>query len=94
MFKIMNDRCNECLYGPDKIVSNARRSQIIREINRKDSYFICHKATIAGQIVACRGDWDQRGCGQLGRIAGRLNAIEFVPEPKETGDESQLLQMA
>jgi len=79
-FKVMKERCDQCLYGSDKIVSNARRSQIIREITRKDCHFICHKASIAGQNVACRGDFDQRGCGQLGRIMGRLNAIEFVPE--------------
>lgn len=81
-FKVMEERCDQCLYGPDKIVSNKRRSEIIREITRKDNHFVCHKATIAGQDVACRGDWDQRGCGQLGRIAGRLGMIEFVPPPR------------
>jgi hypothetical protein len=79
-FKVMAERCNECLYGPNKIVSNQRRSAIIREIERKDNHFVCHKATIVGQDVACRGDWDQRGCGQLGRIAGRLNAVKFISE--------------
>jgi hypothetical protein len=78
--KVMEERCDQCLYGPNKIVSNARRSQIIRDITRKDCHFICHKASIAGQDVACRGDFDQRGCGQLGRIMGRLGAIEFVKE--------------
>lgn len=78
--KIMAERCNECLYGPNKIVSNERRSEIIREITRKDSHFICHKASIAGVDVACHGDWEQRRCGQLGRIMGRLNGIEFVKE--------------
>jgi hypothetical protein len=77
-FKVMEQRCDECLFGKDKIVSNARRSEILRSLDREDSYFICHKATIAGTRVACRGDFDQRGCGQLGRIAGRLNAVEFV----------------
>ena len=78
MFKVMENRCDECLFGKDKIVSNKRRAEIIRGLDREDSYFICHKATIAGQRIACRGDWDQRGCGQLGRIAGRCNAVEFV----------------
>ena len=82
--KVMRERCGECLYGPDKIVSNARRSQIIREITRADSRFICHKASIAGQEIACRGDWDARMCGNLGRIMSRLNGIEFVDEPEAT----------
>ena len=79
-FKVMERRCDQCLYGPDKIVSNARRAEIIREITRKDCHFICHKS----HDIACRGDWDQRGCGQLGRIMRRLQAVEFVPVPGET----------
>lgn len=79
-FKIMAERCNECLYGPDKIVSNCRRKELIKELNQKDDFFICHKATIEQQAVACRGDWDQRLCGQAGRIAGRLGILEFVSE--------------
>lgn len=82
MFKVMEERCDECLFGKNKIVSNARRSTILREIERKDSHFICHKATLAGESIACRGDWDQRGCGQLGRIAGWLNVVEFVAAPE------------
>lgn len=77
-FKVMNERCDQCLFGENKIVSNARRAQIIREIRRKDCHFICHKASISGQDVACRGDWDQLGCGQMGRIAGRIGAVQFV----------------
>jgi hypothetical protein len=77
----MQERCDECLFGKDKIVSNARRAEILREIRHKDSYFICNKSTLNGGRVACRGDWDQNGCGQLGRIAGRLNAVEFIPIP-------------
>lgn len=79
-FAVLAERCAECLYGPNKIVSNERRSEIIREITRKDSYFICHKASNAGVEAACRGDWDQRGCGQLGRIMGRLNGVTFIAE--------------
>lgn len=82
LFKVMAERCNQCLFGPDKIVSNARRSEILRKIRREDSYFVCHKASIAGVEIACRGDWDQNGCGQLGRIMQRLGGIDFVPEPE------------
>lgn len=79
-FKVLVERCDQCLYGPNKIVREARRKQLLRELIAKDCHFICHKATLVGKDVACRGDWDQRGCGQLGRIAERLRAIEFVPE--------------
>lgn len=76
----MAERCDQCLYGPRKIVSNARRAQILRDIRQKDCGFICHKAQIMGVDAYCRGDWDQRACGQLGRIMGRLDAVEFIAE--------------
>ncbi len=77
-FLVMEERCDQCLYSADKIVSDARRSQLLRDIKSKDGYFICHQATIAGREIACRGDWDSRACGQMGRIAQRLNAVRFV----------------
>jgi hypothetical protein len=79
-FKVLKERCDQCLYGPNKIVREARRKQLLRDLARDDGHFICHKATIAGKQVACRGDWDQRTCGQLGRIAGRIGAVEFIEE--------------
>ena len=79
-FKVMKKRCHECLYGPNKIVSNARRAQIIRDTRKKDVNFLCHKGTIRGEEIVCAGDWEVH-CGQMGRIAGRLGAIEMV-EPE------------
>lgn len=92
-FAVLSERCAECLYGPNKIVSNERRSEILREINRKDCAFICHKASIAGVEACCAGDWEQRGGGQLGRIMERLGGVRFVTEaelsslPKHVRDE-------
>lgn len=80
-FKVMAERCDQCLYGANKIVSNERRTEIIRKITREDGHFICHKASIAKCEIACKGDWDQRGCGQIGRIMDRLGVVEFVPVP-------------
>lgn len=67
--KVMEKRCNQCLYGHNKIVSNARRKQILADLEQRDDWFICHKATIAGVKIGCRGDWDARRCGRLGRMA-------------------------
>ena len=83
-FEVMKERCNQCLYGPDKIVSNKRRSEIIRKVDREDGYFICHKSSMAGGKICCRGDFDRGGGGQLGRIAGRLGCLNFVDEPNPT----------
>lgn len=79
-FAVMAERCDQCLFGANKIVSNTRRAEILLKIRQEDGYFICHKASIAGVKAACRGDFDQNGCGQLGRIMDRLGAIEFVAE--------------
>ncbi len=80
MFNVLSKRCDECLYGPNKIVRNEARRVILRDIEAKDTYFVCHKASIAGVEAACHGDWEKRGCGQLGRIAGRLDMVNFVDE--------------
>lgn len=36
-----------------------RKEQIIKEIGRKDATFTCHKHTIEGRDVQCRGDYDR-----------------------------------
>jgi hypothetical protein len=77
-FKVMREPCSQCLYSPDKIVSNARRSEILRKVRHDDGFFVCHKSQIAGDEACCAGDFKAHGGGQLGRIAGRLNVIEFV----------------
>lgn len=77
-FKVMDRRCDQCLYGNQKIVSDARRKQLIQDIISRDSHFLCHKGTICEEEICCRGDFDAHGGGQLGRIADRLRVIEFV----------------
>lgn len=54
--RIMSKRCDECLMTPNKIVSDARKDEVLAECDRRNCLFNCHKATIAGgQDVACRG---------------------------------------
>lgn len=81
MFRVMQERCDQCLFSPDKIVSNARRAELLRECKSRDCHFICHKASLAGgQDVCCRGFYDTQSTNLI-RIAGRLGCIEFVPVP-------------
>lgn len=78
-FQVMDRKCNQCLYDPkNRIVSAARASQIMRDCTRKDNNFICHKSSILGEEVTCAGDFEQRGPGQLARIAGRIGCLERV----------------
>jgi hypothetical protein len=80
MFKVCVEKCDQCLFSLNKIVSDDRRAEILEECKSKDSHFICHKATLDGQNLCCRGFYDTQ-TSQLIRIAGRLNCIEFVPVP-------------
>lgn len=73
MFKVMKERCDQCLFSKDKIVSDARRKQVLAECKRNDSHFICHKTG----DCCCRGFYDTQ-TSQMIQIAGRLNAIKFV----------------
>lgn len=79
-FEVLKERCAECLYGPNKIVSDKRRAEILRKVASQDGYFICHKSSMIGGNACCRGDFDRGGGGQMGRIAGRLGCINFVDE--------------
>jgi hypothetical protein len=77
MFKVCEQKCDQCLFTPDRIVSKARMQEILAECERKDIHFVCHKATIEGEDVCCKGFYDAR-TSQLMRIAQRLNKVEFV----------------
>ena len=83
MFKVYAERCDQCLFSPDKIVSDARRREVLAECRRRDSHFVCHKASILRQDICCRGFYDA-STSSLIRIAGRLGCIEFVPLPPST----------
>lgn len=48
-------KCGECLASPRRIVSAARAAQLIRECRREDRHFQCHKGSLAGVNLHCRG---------------------------------------
>lgn len=80
-FLVAHRRCDQCLFGPNKIVSDARRDQILEELDTlgDERHFVCHK--IAGRDAQCRADYDrdpERTQGQ--RIAARLGVLQFVDE--------------
>lgn len=87
-FYVRHERCDECLLGPNHITIPGRREAILRKCLRDDTHFECHKGTLRGKQLCCRGFFDQfEGVGQLLRIAGRLGAIKFVDdEHQEVAD--------
>ena len=65
----------------DRIVIAKRAKEIINGCVKKQSYFVCHKATINNIEVVCKKFYDTLGhTSQLVRIAERLNSIELVDQ--------------
>jgi hypothetical protein len=61
---------------------------------REENYFLCHKGTLNGEKIACRGFLDAYGDRiPLIRIARQLNLFEDVNpkdyEPKRTYEKSR-----
>jgi hypothetical protein len=73
-FRVCAQRCDQCLFSPDKIVGERRKKQVLKESRANQAYFICHKESIRGTEGCCRGFFDSYGWDiQLYQIASRLS---------------------
>ena len=74
-FRICAERCDQCLFSKNKIVPASRKKEIIKETQRDQAFFVCHKASLRDESdVCCRGYFDSYGYNiQLYQIASRLN---------------------
>lgn len=79
--RIAKERCKNCLLGPDALVSPAQVKAHLQKCARDDSHFICHRASMKGEDICCRGFYDTRTTNLI-RVMGRLGAIEFVDLPE------------
>lgn len=81
VFRVMERRCDQCLFGPNPIVSPERKAQLLDGIQREEDFFVCHKTTITDAPPACcRGFFDQRSTLVV-RLAIILDLVEFVGDP-------------
>ena len=80
--KVYDKQCGQCLFSKNRIVSAARVKDILKQCRRQDTHFQCHKATLRGEDVQCRGYYDSQPPSQMTRIAGRLNCLKFVDQPE------------
>jgi hypothetical protein len=87
-FEVCEKQCDQCLFSPNRIVPKKRMAEILRNCRRDDKHFICHKGSIAGRDVCCRGFYDTQ-TSQLMRIAQRLGMVKFVPIPQKEDHERQ-----
>jgi hypothetical protein len=81
-YRVLAERCNECLYGPNAVVDSRRRREIIKDLYDEDGWFCCHKASLVGRdVVRCRGDFDARQGARCDRLAKALGLKpEFIKE--------------
>ena len=58
-FRVMTACCANCLFGPNKLVSDERKDALLTEILAEDSFFVCHEASEQGQKICCRGFFER-----------------------------------
>lgn len=75
--QVCDKQCDQCLFSPARIVSGSRMKEILDECEEKDEHFLCHKSTVVGGRVVCRGFYDNKTSDAI-RLAQNLGLIVFV----------------
>lgn len=77
-FRVCAQQCENCLFTKDRIVPASRMKEIVRGCIEEDKHFVCHKHSMKGEDVMCRGYYDRDLPSQMRRIAERLGVLRFV----------------
>jgi hypothetical protein len=83
MFKVCKEKCTQCLFTANRIVSKKRMADILEQCARDNTHFICHEASIDSADVCCKGFYDTQ-TSNLMRIAQRLKMVAFVTIAKDS----------
>lgn len=80
--KVFKECCKNCLLSDNRIVSSQRAKEIINDCAKKQTHFICHKATMKGEEeILCSQFYKRLGhISQMVRIAERMEMVEFVEQ--------------
>lgn len=78
---VCKKRCNQCLFSKNKIVSNERKKEILQQCKDKEEHFICHKGSLKGKNVMCKGFFDSKYQTPMQQVAQRLNMLTYI-DPK------------
>lgn len=70
--------CNQCLFTKHKIVSDERKASIIKDCLENNKHFICHKASIKGTNVTCRGFYDKHTNRAISEMLEKIGDVDFV----------------
>lgn len=76
---VREKRCDTCIFGRNRPVSQTRVNQMVRDADRDESCIPCHKHLYVGEDVqpVCRGYFDRRSSMTL-RLADAIGIVRFV----------------
>ena len=82
VFQVCEKQCAQCLFTKARIVSDARAKEVIADCEKKGTYFVCHKGSLAGNNqLCCRGFFDNVET-TVTALAKELGLVRYVPVPK------------
>lgn len=76
--RVQATQCDACLFTDNKIVSDARKTEILKECKENNNHFQCHKATIKGEAATCRAFYDKCTNTAISTMFEENGLIEFV----------------
>lgn len=77
--RVMNERCENCLFTPKRIVDGQRMRDIIERCRRTETHFTCHLGTLADhQDVWCAGWWETQEGEDIVTAATAMGLVERV----------------
>lgn len=84
MIKVRSERCDQCLFGPNKIIDDEAKADVIEKCIKAEVWFVCHKSTQVGEMICCKGYWDiyKNDVVSL-RVAQMYGQYEFTKENDE-----------
>lgn len=77
-----SEKCNQCLFTKDKIVSDECKAELLRELKHNGKHFFCHKGTIKGENIICKGSIEAGFNIDLFNAAQAMGMIKYV-KPEE-----------
>lgn len=80
-FLVASRACDQCLFGPRKIVDDERKAEVLAGCEREDRHFVCHKSTIRDpdEDMCCRGFYEAHPTtGKLRRFAEFIGVVRFA----------------
>ena len=75
----MSRRCDQCLFGNNKIVSEEAKADVLATAHHNGGFFVCHKASIGGmEGGCCKGYFDKTEDGVVIMVKRMEMPIQWI----------------